>query len=207
MQLRSLSITVPQATHKLEGRLARTAGAAQLALIAPPHPLYGGSIGNPVVRALEGVFQARGLATLAFDFRGVGESTGQPSGSLADALADYLAAARALEDAQLAWLSGYSFGGCAALAAALELGVQRVLLIGPPLALLDPHQLRRFRGQLYVALGDQDEYAPLDDLRATFALAPQARIAVVEGADHFLLGSACQRLAQSVAGLLDDEAA
>jgi alpha/beta superfamily hydrolase len=196
------TLAVAGARHSLEARLARADQTRELAVVAPPHPLYGGSIGNPVVRALESTFQARGLATLAFNFRGVGASTGTPSGDAADALLDYLAAAGGAGDAHIAWLSGYSFGACAALAAALELNVQRVLMVAPPLALLDSQLLPRFAGELRIAVGSEDEYAPLDALRELFATAPNARIEVVEGADHFFLGSQCQRLAQVVATLV-----
>jgi uncharacterized protein len=201
--VRPLTLGVPGARHTLEARLSQAAQARELALVAPPHPLYGGSIGNPVVRALERSFQARGLATLAFNFRGVGASTGEPSGDAGDALADYLAAARgAAGETPIAWLSGYSFGACAALAAALELQVGRVLMVAPPLALLDPQLLARFSGELRIAVGSQDDYAPLTELRDLLASVPGARVEVVEDADHFFLGSQCERLAKLLAKLV-----
>jgi alpha/beta superfamily hydrolase len=196
-----LTLAVPGARHTLEARLSR-AGQA-LALVAPPHPLFGGSIGNPVVRALESALAARGLATLAFNFRGTGASGGAPSGEQSDALIDYLAAARGGAGAlELAWCTGYSFGGCAALAAAIELGVQRVLMVGPPLALLDPALLSRFDGELAIAVGSEDDYAPLPELREVLARARTPRVEVVEGADHFFLGSQVQALAAALATLL-----
>lgn len=94
---------------------------------------------------------------------------------------------------------GYSFGGCAALAAALALGVPRVLIVGPPLALLDPALLPRFTGELAVAVGSDDDYAPLPALRETLAT---ARVEVVEGADHFFLGSQVQALTAALTKLL-----
>jgi alpha/beta superfamily hydrolase len=199
-----LTIAVPGAQHTLELRCTRAPQIQELAVVAPPHPLYGGSIGNPVVRALESALQGHGLGTLAFNFRGTGASTGQPSGDLSDALTDYVAAARSAGDAQLAWLSGYSFGSCAALAAAIELKVERVLMVGPPLALLEPQLLPRFSGELHVVVGSEDDYAPLAALRETFAAAHTVRIEVVEGADHFFLGSQCRQLGETLSKLLAD---
>ena len=195
-------LTVPGCSHVLEARERRRKGA-RMALVAPPHPLYGGSIGNPVVRAIEQAFAQRDLDTLAFNFRGTGESTGEPSGDQADALVDYLAAARSVADAPLAWLSGYSFGSIAALAAAATLSVPRVLMVAPPLALLDPALLTRFEGTIAVAIGSDDEYAPVDALRTTFAAHPRTTVDIVEGTEHFFLGSAVRRLSDALTRLLD----
>ena len=74
---RTLTIPVEGTTHQLEARLHRLPDSVELALVAPPHPVYGGSIGNPVVRAIERAFHAVGVSTLAFNFRGTGESTGE----------------------------------------------------------------------------------------------------------------------------------
>lgn len=202
----SLSILVPGAGHTLEGRLFRaTDPAAPLAVVAPPHPLYGGTLGNPVVRAIEGAFRGAGVASLAFNFRGAGLSGGEPSGALEDALADYLAAARAVPDARLTCLSGYSFGGIAALASALELGAPRVLMVAPPLGLLDPELVARHRGRLVVVVGDADEYAPVEAVHTLFGPHLDAQVHVLEGVDHFFLGSATHALSQALTALLAKE--
>src|SRR5579871_3986734 len=41
-----------------------------------PHPLYGGTMYNKVVHTLIKTFQVLGLATVRFNFRGVGSSEG-----------------------------------------------------------------------------------------------------------------------------------
>lgn len=199
--IETLTLTVAGCEHTLEARRVLT-GDAPFALIAPPHPLYGGSIGNPVVRALEQLFQQRGLSTLAFNFRGTGESTGTPSGDLDDALVDYAAALRAVGDAPAAWLSGYSFGSIAALAAAVEREAPRVLMIAPPLALLDPALVARYGGSIAIAVGTEDDYVPLDDLRAVFANHPRVALEIVPDAEHFFLGSAVRRLSDALEKLL-----
>jgi len=197
------TVEVTATGHKLEARFTRQpAGADKLAVVAPPHPLYGGSIGNPVLRAMEARLGAFGLSTLAFNFRGTGESTGEPSGDLADGLVDYVAAARSVKDVALHWATGYSFGSCAALMAALKLDVPHVLMVAPPLALLDPALLDRYRGTLLVLLGSDDDYAPEAELRETFARAPQAQILLLDSVDHFFLGSDVQKLSAGLDQLL-----
>jgi len=207
MSARTLSIPVAGTPHKLEARLFAASPDRPLAVIAPPHPVYGGTIGNPVVRTLEQAFQDSGLSTLAFNFRGTGEfSVGEPSGEEEPAKQDYLAAVQHLSSSlpgtPLAWLSGYSFGSVAALAAAVELDFPRVLLVGPPFALLDPALLAAYRGELTVLVGSEDEYAPVEQVREVFGMRPHTRLEILDGIEHFFFGSSVQVLAKALTRVL-----
>jgi alpha/beta superfamily hydrolase len=66
--------------HHLEGELAypETTPTGALAVLAGPHPLLGGTLHNNVVRALGDSLAGHGLATLRFNYRGVGLSEGPP---------------------------------------------------------------------------------------------------------------------------------
>src|SRR5690242_10050450 len=111
------SITVPAASGApLSLEAVFDAGQHGAAVIAPPHPLYGGRLDNPVVIALADGLRAAGLATLCFNFRGVGQSSGHASGATADAEADYRAALDHLMRKQHGPFvaAGYSFGAAAA---------------------------------------------------------------------------------------------
>lgn len=199
------SFPVPSRALTLEGRLTRAPERRGLAIIAPPHPLYGGSIGNPVVRAIEQAYRALALDTLAFNYRGIEESSGAPSGEMSDGVEDYLAAAHAHPEPMRSF-SGYSFGSVAGLAAAVELDVPHLLMVAPPLPWLDPILLSRYRGKLRVVVGDDDEYTPLDALQPLLAPHPNARLSVLTDADHFLLGSAAVRLAELLRTVLQEDA-
>ncbi len=48
-----------------------------IALVAHPHPLYGGTMENKVTQTLARTFVSLGYATARFNFRGVGESEGE----------------------------------------------------------------------------------------------------------------------------------
>ena len=50
--------------------------ARGIALVAHPHPLYGGTMENKVAQTLARTFVTLGYATARFNFRGVGESEG-----------------------------------------------------------------------------------------------------------------------------------
>ena len=47
-----------------------------LAVVAHPHPLYGGTMDNKVVTTVARAFGERGAATFRFNFRGVGATEG-----------------------------------------------------------------------------------------------------------------------------------
>ncbi len=158
------------------------------ALIAPPHPLYGGSMDNPVVSEVSFAASRAGLATLRFDWRGIGGSAGTPSGEAEDADADYGAAldhlAETVEGPLVA--CGYSFGAAAALrAASATPRVRRLVLIAPPPALCDPQALAGFAGSLLAVAGARDAIAPARGVEAIVSRAPKGECVVIPDADHF----------------------
>lgn len=199
---RTTTIAIAGSQHTLEGRLQRVEGSSELAVVAPPHPLHGGTIGNPAVRVLERALNRAGLSTLAFNFRGTGESSGSPSEDPSEAHSDYRAALASVPDLRPTWLTGYSFGSVAALTTAIELSIPHVLMLAPPLGLLDPVLPPKYRGQLAIAVGDDDEYAPTDAVRERFAQCPNVLLELIEGVDHFFLGSQLEPLSAALDRLL-----
>jgi alpha/beta superfamily hydrolase len=158
------------------------------AVVAPPHPLYGGSMDHPVVNELSWACSSAGFASLRFDWRGVGASTGTPSGEAAHANADYGAAldhvCETVEGALVA--CGYSFGAGAALrASAGQPRVRRLVLVAPVPALTDPDILRGFGGSVLAICGARDGLAPPAEVESLLACAADARVVVVPDADHF----------------------
>lgn len=176
----------------LEGRLAPgTAGGG--VVITHPHPLYGGSMDNNVVWTAVCAFQARGWATLRFNFRGVGGSTGAYGDGMAE-VADVAAALDFLRSRSSGphYLVGYSFGAFVAGRALLQgLTVQGALFIAPPIAFMDLAFLPHTPGLQLIIVGDRDALCPLADLRALLAGAAPAgapAVTVIAGADHFFGG-------------------
>ena len=180
----------------LEGLFVAGADAANRgAVIAPPHPLYGGSMDSPVVSEIAFAFQRSGMASLAFNWRGVGASAGAPSGELADALADYAAALAHLEQTVEGPLTacGYSFG---AVAATRLLGhnarVGRALLVAPPPSMLDSGTLAAFRGPLLIIAGEEDAFAPFSEVEKLAASLERTELVSVLEADHFFMNGLAQ---------------
>ncbi len=175
----------------LEGLFVRAAeGSDAGAVIAPPHPLYGGSMASPVVGELAWACQKAGYATLRFDWRGVGASSGVPSGEASDADVDYAAALLHLAETVSGplLLAGYSFGAATAVrVAAREPRVRRLVLVAPPPALLDARRLTAFPGSALLVTGERDVHARPAALEALIPGGPRRRLEVIPDADHFFL--------------------
>jgi hypothetical protein len=150
---------------------------------------------NPVVVRAAEVCADLGLAALRFNFRGVGGSTGTHGGGIAERL-DVETAIDSLRGDRTSDVGvavvGYSFGALvAAHVAASRPEVAGLCLIAPPLGLAGaslPPALGAFSGPLCIVAGTRDEYCPtaaVDKVRQAF---PNARLTLVEGANHFFLG-------------------
>jgi alpha/beta superfamily hydrolase len=191
LEERAVVIALGGGTLALEGIYLAGAGPdAGGAVIAAPHPLYGGSRESPVVNEIAYACQRAGLASLCFNWRGVGASAGEPSGEAADADADYAAAALHLEETVSGPLvaAGYSFGAAAALrVGAQHPRVRRLLLVSPPPSLLVAAALEGFRGAVLMLTGEHDAIAPARTLEDLAASLPRATLRVVADADHFFM--------------------
>lgn len=152
---------------------------ARRAVITHPHPLYGGTMDNNVVLAARDAALSAGFATLRFNFRGVGRSSGVHDDGrgevhdLAAAIAE--AGARPL-------LIGYSFGAwvCASL---LQQQSLPCILISPPTGMFAFPVLQT--DPLRVVVGSHDQFCDLQALRASL---DAERLTVVPGIDHFWFG-------------------
>jgi alpha/beta superfamily hydrolase len=167
--------------------LAAAPGASGGAVLAPPHPLYGGSLESPVLTELAFACTRVGLASLRFNWRGVGASAGRPSGGAAEADADYGSALDHLAETVSGPLvaGGYSFGSAAALRAASAARVERLILVAPPPSLVAPEELAARRKPTLVLVGEYDTLAPARALEAACAGAPHVALRVIAHADHF----------------------
>jgi uncharacterized protein len=161
------------------------------AVIAHPHPLFGGTMDNKVVQTLARAFVQAGWTALRFNFRGVGASQGQHDegrGELDDMLA--LIASEAPEG-PLA-LAGFSFGSYVAVRAVQALWsartIEKIVLVGTAasrfeLAALPPESLER----TLVVHGEQDDTVPLASV-LDWARPQSLPVTVVPGGGHFFHG-------------------
>lgn len=161
------------------------------AVICHPHPLYGGDMYNPVVEAVAAAYQKNGFATLRFNFRGTGKSTGTYDRGKGERI-DVAAAVKFLEDEGLAevHLSGYSFGAWVnAMASEDGLAVQGMTMVAPPVAFIDFKDNIRLPMLSTVLAGSRDEFAPPELIRKLMGQwNPHAHMEIIDDADHFFFG-------------------
>ena len=173
---------------KLEIAVNEPAAARRgIALIAHPHPLYGGTLDNKVVQTLAKAFVALGYCALRLNFRGVGASDGvfdEGRGEVEDflALADY--GRRTYGAGELA-IGGFSFGGFVAAAVAERLAPRQLVLAAPAVGRFP---VGHVPDNTLVVHGEEDDVVPLKEV---FDWArPQALpVIVFPGAGHFFHGS------------------
>ena len=132
----SLSIAGPAGRIEAALDLPEADAVAQpvLAIVCHPLPTEGGSMHNKVVTMAARALRECGVATLRFNFRGVGQSEGEfddGRGELDD-LRTVAAWARAQHPDKALWLAGFSFGAWVSLRAAAELRAAALVSIAPP---------------------------------------------------------------------------
>ncbi len=192
----------------IEARVRGSKDATRAVLLCHPHPLYGGTMHSAVVVAIGKVLAAagEGIATVRFNYRGVGKSGGaygEGIGETKDAQAALRFMAHRFPKATLV-VCGYSFGTWVGLrAAATEGTVERVALVAPAVRIFTfvREDAATFQGRIAIYLGDQDEFCDVAEAE-TLAKDLGARLTVFPGSDHYFLAGR-RKLADVVVPFLD----
>ena len=194
---------------QLEAELARPTQVGKIvALLCHPHPLYGGSMHDGVLQTAGDACLAENIATLKFNFRGVGASQGisgrgdfssslNTDAKLSPEVGDVVAAFKWLtqtEQFNEIWVIGYSFGAnmlwqaLPELAHATSAGQNtppKTLLIAPPNAAMTfSKQVGLIEERISIVTGANDDYVDISALTEHHAVKTQ----VIADADHFFSG-------------------
>ncbi len=165
-----------------------------LAVVAHPHPLYGGTRDNKVVMTLARTFASLGYLVMRPNFRGVGASDGdhdEGRGETEDLVNVTLAGLARPELASSGGqpplvLAGFSFGAYVQARAAVELAargvqIQRMVLVGTAVTRFD---VPRVPDDTLLIHGEVDDTVPLAGV-LEWARQGNAPVVVIPGADHF----------------------
>ena len=155
------------------------APARGVALIAHPHPLFGGSLDNKVVQTLARAFLELGYEAWRPNFRGVGQTEGvhdEGRGELAD-----LAAVLSSIKTEKFILAGFSFGASLAAQLAQNAPPEWLVLVGVGITRIMAPTVPA--GTLVIH-GENDDTVPLAAVM-DWARPQELPVVVVPGADHF----------------------
>ncbi|MES2757331.1 MAG: alpha/beta fold hydrolase [Pseudomonadota bacterium] len=159
-----------------------------VALVAHPHPLYGGTMDNKVTQTLARAFVGLGYAAVRFNFRGVGASEGahDEGRGEADDMAVVLEHMRARYAGLPVALAGFSFGTF--VASQLQ---QRLIASGQPAERLvlvgsaaGKWAMPDVPADTILIHGELDDTIPLAAV-LDWARPQDIPVIVIPGADHF----------------------
>ena len=190
--------------ERLEAAWSGSPDADAVAVLTHPHPRFGGDMHNAVPAGLARALPDHGIATLRFNFRGTGGSTGSHGGGdaeIGDVRAAVDAAVRSRPGVDVVAI-GYSFGADVLLALD-DPRLRAVVAIAPPLSTLSAKQFAEARGSVptLVLAAQHDQFRAADEAEAMVAEWPQTTFFALAGADHHLAGMA-DRVHDRVLGFL-----
>jgi uncharacterized protein len=159
-----------------------------LALVAHPHPLYGGTMDNKIAQTLARAFVALGYAAVRMNFRGVGKSEGVHDAGLGetDDMALLLAHMQQQYPGLPVALAGFSFGTFVQSQLQqrlIEQGhpAERLVLVGTAAG---KWAVPTVPANTILIHGELDDTIPLSDV-LDWARPQDLPVIVIPGADHF----------------------
>jgi alpha/beta superfamily hydrolase len=193
MSVNNFFITGP--AGQLEAELSPvkedTTPRANIAVVCHPHPEQGGTMTNKVVTTLARAFGDLGVASIRFNFRGVGKSDGEfdnGAGEINDVLA-VVAWAKANYPEHSIWLAGFSFGAAMSAQAAARTDVARLISIAPPVPRFNLLELAPIHCPWLIVQGNEDDVVMPQEVYAWAETRdPEPTLIRVENVGHFFHG-------------------
>ena len=185
-----VAFDLPDAARALADPAAQAGALKGIALVAHPHPLFGGSMDNKVAQTLARTLAQLGYAVFRSNFRGVGRTAGTHDEGIGerDDLLAVIAHARTRPGfAELPLvLAGFSFGTFVISHVAQQLAqagtpALRVILVATAAS---RWQVADVPANTLVIHGETDETVPLQSV-FDWARPQELPVIVVPGAEHF----------------------
>ena len=150
-----------------------------VALIAHPHPLFGGTLDNKVVQTLARAFVELGYQTWRPNFRGVGQTEGVHDEGRGE-LEDLQVVLNTIKTEKFI-LAGFSFGASLAAKLAEQSKPEWLVLVGVGITRI---MAPAVPADTLVIHGENDDTVPLAAV-LEWARPQELPVVVVPGADHF----------------------
>jgi len=162
-----------------------------VALIAHPHPLFGGTMDNKVVQTLARAFVQCGWVAVRFNFRGVGASEGVHDAGRGE-LDDFLAVVQQCAPQGPLALAGFSFGSFVMSHAVTALHdrrpLEKLVFVGTATSRFDVANLpTALHERSLVIHGEEDDTVPLASVM-DWARPQYLPVTVIPAVAHFFHG-------------------
>ena len=196
MKATKKSLIIQTDTHDLEAEFSipNNSNHTPCVILCSPSPKFGGDMQNTVLIQISSELNQLGIASLKFNYRGVGNSTGETSNGPGE-LQDTIEVIRFIEsiqeiDRSRIGIAGYSFGAWMALDSSTKnQKVKSICSIACPQNKLSLFStLEIIQPKLFI-IGDKDHDFPLGQfqfLSKRFNNPKQTEI--ISGGDHFFRG-------------------
>lgn len=192
MNSQTQKITLQGEAGAIEALRDEPEGAPRgVAIVAHPHPLFGGTMDNKVVQTLARAFVQCGWTVVRFNFRGVGASAGAHDAGAGEARDFVRVAAHVAPQGALA-IAGFSFGSFVASHALAELqsqrDIHRVVFVGTAAQRFTVAPIAEaLQDKTLVVHGEQDDTVSLASVM-DWARPQSLPVTVVPGGGHFFHG-------------------
>ena len=175
----------------IEALLDVPAGEARgTAVIAHPHPLFGGTMTNKVVQTLARAFVQTGWRAVRFNFRGVGASAGAYDEGRGEA-ADMLEVIRQVAPEGPLAVAGFSFGAFVSSHVVAQLSArqpEKIVLVGTAASRFAVAPIAsELHDRTLVLHGEQDDTVVLSSV-IDWARPQSLPVTVIPGVEHFFHG-------------------
>jgi alpha/beta superfamily hydrolase len=194
--MKQARVSFPSGELFLEGILAIPEGAGPFpaVIVCHPHPLYGGSMDNNVVYSLFEALTQASLASLKFNFRGVGGSQGEFGQGIGEqedveAAISFISTVKGVNSKRIG-LAGYSAGAGFALPVGLnDVRIKAMAAVSPSLSMFDFDFLKVCPKPKLLISGGRDNFTSADQFLEFCQNLPEPKeYESIEGVDHFWWG-------------------
>jgi alpha/beta superfamily hydrolase len=163
-------------------------------IVCHPHPLYGGSMDNNVVNSLSETLEQASLASIKFNFRGVGGSQGEFGQGIGEredvkAAISFISTVKEVDSKRIG-LAGYSAGAGFALPVSFnDDRIKALAAVSPPIPMFDFEFLKSCLKPKLLISGSRDDLIPINQFIEFCRNLPEPKECEnIEGADHFWWG-------------------